>query len=213
MSLIVEFELQTPILRTASGAIRKIQLEEVYGTEAGEAKLLFWAFGDEFESFNAALDDDQSVAEYAVLDASPTQSLYSAVLTAWAEDRLTYPIAAEHDITILEIIVTDETLVRARMPSREALFSYRDQCLEKDIGVRIRRLYQEREPDSDQYGVTDRQQEALLSALEGGYFEVPRETTLGAVAAKLDISDQALSARLRRGQSNLLQQTLADEPL
>ncbi len=46
MSLIVEFELETPILRVASGAIDRIRFEEVYETESGESKLLFCAFGE-----------------------------------------------------------------------------------------------------------------------------------------------------------------------
>ncbi|MXV62472.1 bacterio-opsin activator [Natronorubrum sp. JWXQ-INN-674] len=212
MALIVEFELRTPILQTAAEAIRRIELEEVYRTESDEAKLLFWAFADGFEPFDAALADDSSIATYTVLDEVADRQLYSVVLSDRAADRLTYPVAAEHDVTILEIVVTTETLVRARVPSRESLYAYRDRCLEKGVGFHLRRLYHEYETEGDQYGVTDRQQEALLSAFDEGYFEVPRGTTLSTLAEEFEISDQALSARLRRGQANLLRHTLVDDP-
>ncbi|WP_049920881.1 helix-turn-helix domain-containing protein [Halopiger djelfimassiliensis] len=213
MALIVEYVLRTPILRTAATAIPKIRLEEVYGTETGTPKLLFWAFGDEFAPFQSALTEDETVRSFSVLEESTEQRLYSVVLSDQAAKRLTYPVAAEHDITILDIVVTDDTVVRARAPSRDALFAFRDSCLERDVGMQLECIYSEREPTANagRYGVTDRQQEALLAAFEGGYFDVPRETTLSALASELDISDQALSARLRRGQANLLQQTLAED--
>lgn len=212
MSLIVEFELQTPILRTAAEAIRKIRLEEVYSTDTGEAKLLFWAFGDEFGEFEAALADDESVEEFSVLETLSDRNLYGVLLSDVAASKLTYPIAAEHNVVIDEIVVTDETVVRARVPSRDALLSYRDSCLERGVGFQIERMYNEQNTETEQYGVTERQRAALLTALDRGYFDVPRTVALAEIAAELDISDQALSARLRRGQANLLSRTLADDP-
>ena len=211
MPLIVEFELRTPILRRASEAIREIRLEEIYGTATDAPKLLFWAIGDSAEAFESALGDDPSVRAFTPLESAADRRLYSATLSERAVARLTYPLAAEHDIAILEIVVTDETLVRARVPSRDALLAYREDCLEKDVEVRLRRLYREEESPGEEYGVTEPQRDALCAAFEAGYFEVPRETTLSALAAELDISDQALSARLRRGQANLLERTLADD--
>lgn len=211
MALIVEFELQTPILRTAASAIRKLRIEEVYGTEAQQPKLLFWAFGDAFGPFEDALDDDPTIETATLLESDENRRLYSVVLTETAAERLTYPIAAEHDVGIQEIVVTDETVVRARVPSREALFAYRDRCLEKGVGFALRRIYRQDGPAGEEYGVTDAQREALCAALEAGYFEVPRETTLSGLASTLDVSDQALSARIRRGQASLLAETLADD--
>lgn len=211
MPLIAEYELRTPILRAASNAIRKIRLEEIYGTATDAPKLLFWAFGDAIDSFESALEGDPSVRAFRPLESAADRHLYSVTLSERAASRLTYPLAAEHDISILEIVVTDETVVRARVPSRETLLAYREDCLEKDVDVRLRRIYRQEESPGEEYGVTEPQRDALCTALEAGYFEVPRETTLSTLAADLDISDQALSARLRRGQANLLEHTLADD--
>ncbi|WP_323172549.1 helix-turn-helix domain-containing protein [Natrialba sp. PRR66] len=212
MSLIVEFELETPILRTAASAIETLRIEELYRTETGEPKLLFWAMGEEFDAFERALGADDSVDRFAELESLAERRLYSVVLSEEATAKLTYPVAAEHDIGILDIVVTGTTVVRARVPSREALHAYREGCLERDVGFLVRRIYQEHGTETARYDLTAHQREALLTALERGYFEVPRTVTLSELAAELDISDQALSARLRRGQANLLWNTLSDAP-
>lgn len=52
--------------------------------------------------------------------------------------------------------------------------------------------------------VTGEQREAVLTALELGYYEVPRHANLADVAAELGISHQALSERLRRAHGGLV---------
>lgn len=59
-----------------------------------------------------------------------------------------------------------------------------------------------------QWNLTPAQEEALLAALEAGYFKVPKEATASDVAGELSISKSAFLERLRRGQSGLLRQTL-----
>lgn len=53
--------------------------------------------------------------------------------------------------------------------------------------------------------LTPEQRDALSRAAKRGYFEVPRRTTLQELAGQLDISDTAVSQRLRRGIMNLLE--------
>ena len=53
-------------------------------------------------------------------------------------------------------------------------------------------------------GPTDNQREALLFALEAGYFEEPREVTLGEVATGLGIPQPAASGLLRHGIKRLI---------
>jgi len=48
------------------------------------------------------------------------------------------------------------------------------------------------------------EQETLRAAVEGGYFESPRDTTLGALAEEFDISKPAVSKNLRRGQQKVV---------
>lgn len=209
MTLIVEFVLGSPILREASKEIERRTIEDITQPATEPAKVIFWAYGDAFEAFESGLDADETVDEYSMIDETADRRLYRVTLSDRGMECLTYPLAAEHDITFLDVTGFEETEIRARVPSREALAAYRDGCREKDIPFRLRRMYKEEPVDSDRYGLSDRQRTALLAALEAGYFAVPRDTTLSAVASKLDISDQALSARIRRGQANLLRNTIA----
>lgn len=210
MALIVEFEIGTPILRRTVEAVSRIDVEEIYQSKTGATKLVCWAYGDDPEAVEPALEADDTVAAFSLLEDPGDRRLYSVTLSERGQAHLTYPTAAEYDIGYQEITVTGDTNIRARVPTREALFAYRDVCREKGIPFRIQRIFEESAAAGDRYGVTERQWEALIVALEEGYFDVPRETTLSAVATKLDISDQALSARLRRGQANLLRNTIGE---
>jgi predicted DNA binding protein len=51
--------------------------------------------------------------------------------------------------------------------------------------------------------LSDVERKTLEAAVEGGYFESPRETTLGALAEEFDISKPAVSKNLRRGQQKV----------
>jgi predicted DNA binding protein len=212
MTLIAEFEITTPILWEVAQPTSQLSIEQVYQSKAGATKLLFWAVGETDETGDAiesALESDRSVAASTLLERLPDRRLYSVTLTEWATERMTHPAAAANDIAMLEITVTDETRIRARVPSRDALVAYRESCHERGIPFRLLRIYRESYQDAVQYGISDRQREALLAALDAGYFDVPRETKLSVIAEALGISDQALSARLRRGQATLLRNTLA----
>ncbi|MEF8827915.1 MAG: helix-turn-helix domain-containing protein [Halolamina sp.] len=56
--------------------------------------------------------------------------------------------------------------------------------------------------------LTDQQREALVTALEGGYFTEPREMSLEELAERLDLSSGAAARRLRRGMKSLIGKTL-----
>lgn len=74
------------------------------------------------------------------------------------------------------------------------------------------RVYDPTSPDVDlSYGVTGPQREALVLAVERGYYDVPRRCTTAELAATLGISDQAVSERLRRGTATLVERTLGDD--
>jgi predicted DNA binding protein len=56
--------------------------------------------------------------------------------------------------------------------------------------------------------LTDAQREALLAALEHGYYDQPRRISLEELGELLEISPQAVGGRLRRGTANLIQTNL-----
>lgn len=74
-----------------------------------------------------------------------------------------------------------------------------------EIGVEINRLSEHQHLAGSLAGrLTQRQFEAIEVARELGYYEVPRETSLAAVAEALECSQSAASALLRKGERALV---------
>lgn len=80
---------------------------------------------------------------------------------------------------------------------------------QRTAGFQLRRLTEDGEPEPAGDGLTDRQREALRIAYELGYFEIPREATLEDVAVALDVTASSVSERLRRAQTQLVEETVA----
>jgi predicted DNA binding protein len=58
------------------------------------------------------------------------------------------------------------------------------------------------------YDLTATQEEALILAVESGYYDVPATATLQTLSEALDITQQAVSQRLNRGTKVLVEATL-----
>ena len=58
------------------------------------------------------------------------------------------------------------------------------------------------------YGLTEAQRDALVLAVEGGYYSIPREMSTNDLGRALEISDQAVTERLRRAIATLTENTL-----
>ena len=53
-------------------------------------------------------------------------------------------------------------------------------------------------------GLTDTERETVVRALEAGYYEAPRESTVTDLAAEFDVSTTGVSKNIRRGERKLL---------
>ena len=98
------------------------------------------------------------------------------------------------DITLSELERNNEFTVVSR---RQDGFS--------DVGDVVAALDSARQLVESCRGLTDVEERTLIAAVEGGYFQSPRETTLGDLAEQFDISKPALSKNLRRGQQKVLE--------
>jgi predicted DNA binding protein len=65
---------------------------------------------------------------------------------------------------------------------------------------------------STQEKLTEKQREALVTAFESGYYNVPRDITTAELAEELGISHQALSERFRRAYQRLIETNLTTGP-
>jgi predicted DNA binding protein len=97
------------------------------------------------------------------------------------------------------------------MPDRTDLAHLWDYAERNDIDIDLLRVNEYGSLGSTDAGLTDSQREALLVAFERGYFEEPRDATLGDVADALDISQPAASGLLRRGIKRLIVSSMIDD--
>jgi len=186
---------------------------------ADEVTPYFWASDGDLDAFERALRDDETVREILTLEEQPgddstadRQERFYRV--TWALDDETILAALEDaKATVLEAVSSDDAWeIKVLFPDREALSAFHEYCVSTDVSFRLERVYRAENPqEAGEYDVTAEQQEALRAAFDAGYFDVPRETTLTDLADSLDISQNALSARLRRGQRNLLDNTLVHD--
>jgi len=92
---------------------------------------------------------------------------------------------------------------RLRFPDADATRAFQQTCHEVGVNLDITRVSETRETGNIATRLTPAQREVFTTALERGYFAIPRETTLVDLADEFGISDQAVSERLRRAQTNI----------
>lgn len=73
-------------------------------------------------------------------------------------------------------------------------------------------LSSQRTADEWPIQLTTAQHETLTTALNMGYYNVSRDTTMDELAGTLGVSQQALSKRFRRGYRNLIEDSLTVSP-
>jgi len=215
MSLFGEFQVPAhafalhETLTVLPGA--RIEVERVVATDSVLTPY-FWVSAVDVEAFEDAAAADPSVQGLRQLDSFEDATLYRAEWTKNVES-VVY-LSTQMNAVILEAVGTvDHWRLQMRFDGHEALGAFRDYCAEIDVGFQLLRLHELSQPlNGEQYGLTDRQADALRTAWEVGYFESPRAASLEAVADELGVSQQSVSNLLRRGHNALVESTLMATP-
>lgn len=188
-----------------------VELERVVPTDARVMPYL-WGHGKGLDRFAAALRAHQHVQSVTTVDCLEDRALYRI---DWESDtRQLITGIADLDATIMEAYSDDRWTFRIRFENRSGLAEFRQYCTDRGVDYRLERVSQLddlRWPDRI-HGLTEPQYEVLVLALERGYFEVPRRSTLTDLADELDITVQAVSERVRRGTNVVFESVLADHP-
>ncbi len=98
--------------------------------------------------------------------------------------------------------------------SHESLSEFNMAVTDNDIPVTLQKLHNsgfqrdDVRPVDDEITLSDNHRETLLMAYRNGYYEVPRSHPLDQLAEKENVSDSALSKRLRRATASLIEHTL-----
>lgn len=165
---------------------------------------------DSVTELDSALATDPTVTNPMLVERHADRLVYRVELT---DEVITLDGAiADHGGRIREATGTATAwILKLRLPSRESLVSFNDECKHQDISVRVTQLRSAEGDAPTLLGLTDKQQELLTVAYEEGYFDVPRGISQDELAAKLGVSKSAISQRLRRAMTELCASSLAPE--
>jgi predicted DNA binding protein len=202
-----EFELGR--IMNQSGA-STVELESL--VPAGEQAVPYlWVYDADLEAFEATVQRQGAVETVSRVDAYEDRALYTF---AWSgTDRVFRAIRAV-DAYILAATGSGGTWeFELRFPDHDAMSGFQERCRERDVAFEVLRVYNPSKPDlGPWFGLTEPQREALVLAVERGYYDIPRDCTTVELAEELDISDQAVTERLRRAIVTLSSNTVLTLP-
>lgn len=220
MGLVAEFEIRCEALplvsvaRAVPAASVRLSLQYNHGRRP---LFITTVTGGSKDALERALTDANDVAEWTLVGQAGETRRYQAVPALSFEEQL-----GDHidDLDGLEALATADAIIeridviesgwrqQGWFADREA-FSAFSSFWQANAGFQLQRLTRDGEPEPPGNGLTDRQLEALRTAYEMGYFRIPRDASLETVAEELDLSASAVSERLRRAQTQLIQETVA----
>jgi len=220
MGLVAEFDINCQALPLAGVAAEIPTATLIFEMQFnhGDRPLFLVTVQDGVQSeIEAALTDAYDVGTWTLVGEAGDTRRYQVLPALSLEEQL-----GEHvgDIAGLEALATAEAIIQrievrpdgwrqtGWFADREAFRQF-SSFWQENAGFQLHRLTQDgtSEPAGD--GLTDRQHEALRIAYEKGYFDIPRRTSLEEVAGELDISPSSVSERLRRAQTELIEETVA----
>ncbi|MFB6155159.1 MAG: helix-turn-helix domain-containing protein [Haloferacaceae archaeon] len=205
--LVTEFFLESPILSETlqQSAGSELVVDSEHLLENGTLQLTVWADGWRRDEFEAALDGDSTVDSRDLLVEEDGRPLYRVRLTGEGTDTSVHPRWVELGAKLIEAVGTREGWeIRMRFPGRETFKQFYQTVSQMGLAIRIHSLYDDPFADSDSLRLSAKQRRTLELAHERGYFEVPRRVTLRDLADELEVSDQSVSERLRRGIDRIL---------
>ncbi|GAB6877835.1 hypothetical protein JCM17823_01090 [Halorubrum gandharaense] len=211
MTVIVDFRVPAEdfVLGRALQRTTGLSVELEKMIPVGSATIpYFWVIGEGVDEFEAVLKEDPALLGFTVIDELDGRHLYRA---EWETGVDTFVQAVvTHDVVLQEASGdADAWAFKLRFLDASQLSSFHAECRERGVDLEVNRLYNPIDPAAVRTGdLTDEQRTLIEHLYDEGYFEIPRRTTLVDVAEELDLSDQAVNERLRRGLSTLIGATL-----
>jgi len=205
MSTIVEFTIATEEFSLGSafqgGAFDRVELDRAVPITDTIVPFI-WVYGSDPAALREHLSADEHVGDVQILDqlngATLVRVEWHSELNGFLENVRT------QDGRVLTASGTpDRWEFQLRFHTSEDITTFQQACREEGISLEITSVHELRQSEAGAASgstaeLTAAQREVLVAALEGGYFSIPRKTTLVDLAKEMDISDQAVSERLRR---------------
>ena len=181
------------------------------GTDPTSGKFFYRIQSSDFGQFEDGLRSDHTISEFErVIATRDTETIYRFEYTD--EAKIISPIISTANGVILDMKNDGNGwILTVWMPDRTNLAPLWEYAAQNEIDIELLRVNEYASIGNTDAGLTDSQREALLVALDNGYYEEPRNATLSEVAAELDISQPAASGLLRRGTKRLIISSLVDD--
>lgn len=199
------------VLGELLGLDSKIQVRLEPLIQTGEAVVPYLrVVGSDAETVEAVGTEDPSIEQIRHVDGDGESVLFRVEWTSELDDFARALVTTRG--TVLEAEGSgDRWSFRLRFPSGDSLSQFYRACTRYGLEISLLNVRQStRREGSEPYNLTPEQQETIVRAFEGGYFGVPRKTTLANLSERMNVSDSAVSQRLRRGLSTLIEATVLD---
>jgi len=189
-----------------------VELEQVVPLDDGIFPYCRVRSEDEPEVFEEALASNPAITSVTRVesdDDGDSGDLYAIVWSADAVDGILAAITETRGQVLSATARDGRWRFTLRFPTSGRLADFQRTTTDADDDVDVGRVYAvaDGKPDPD-FGMTAPQLDALVTAVETGYFRVPRAISTVDLGAILGISDQAASERLRRGVETLVRNAL-----
>jgi hypothetical protein len=168
----------------------------------------FWVTAPDSGPTEADMQEYERLNAVRLLDEQGDEKLFVAQVDRQRESVL---VGIEQTVLNVESAVATSTewLLRLRAALPDQLSRFQQLCREDKIPAKLTQFPSELQVHaSSEYNLTEKQRSVLVQAYAAGYFEEPRQTTLEELAVPLNITPQAVLARLRKGQQNLIESTI-----
>jgi predicted DNA binding protein len=180
------------------------------GTDPHHDVHVFWIEAPDFDAVETALAEDHTVADFSVIVEKGNRRTYQIEYTD--EAALVSPTVNEIGGIVRETEShTRGWNLRLEFRDHESLYHLHEYAQERGIRLDMLDVRQRRPDDDSGLGLTDAQAEALVCAHVHGFYDEPREISLEGLASILGISQTAVSGRLRRGATRLIEEVLVEE--
>ena len=220
MRLVAEFEIYCnalPLVEVAAAVPEATLILKLQFNHGERPLFLVTVTGGSDKAVANALSDAYDVGEWTFVGEAGDTRRYQVMPALSFEEQLGGHI---NDLAGLEALATADAIIERIevLPDgwrQTGWFATRDAFNEfstfwqQNADFQLSRLTRDGESEPPGDGLTDQQHEALRTAYELGYFDIPRRASLQEVAAELDISASSVSERLRRAQTRLIEETVA----
>ncbi|SIR72799.1 Predicted DNA binding protein, contains HTH domain [Haladaptatus litoreus] len=185
----------------------EIELERIVPLREGIIPL-FWVEGGERENIKATLQEDSLTESAEYLTRADDRYLFEI---RWVPevDSLIQPMIESRAEVLRGKGDVNEWEFRLQFDDRPQLAEFREMCQDNDIQIQLDALYNPVMPVEKGGTLTDQQFDVIETAYQRGYWDIPRNVTLGELADLIGISSNACSQRLRRALKTLVGEFLA----